>query len=126
MNAECFNDLSIKEHLTCTIDSIYVTGFDKSRLPHTQWQDWLFTTTWFLHQWTNNSCVYHCQCVPGLLFLGLVSWTCLMCLNAWVVKTWPSNWLLFVISIAQIGLRLDHLEVFNSVLCRVCKLKDIV
>jgi len=62
-----------------------MTRFDKSRLPHTQWQGWLFITTRFLHQWTNNPCVYHCQWFPSLLFLGLVSWACLMCSNAWVV-----------------------------------------
>jgi len=43
---------------------------------HTQWQGWLFTTTQFLHQWTNNSCVHHCHCFPGLLYLGFVSRAC--------------------------------------------------
>jgi len=73
-------------------------------------------TTWFLHQWTNDPCVYHCQWFPRLIFLGLVSWACLTCLSTQVVfkwqwydwtsthpagnhhmtgqKAWPSNWLL--------------------------------
>jgi len=104
-------------------------------VPHTQWQGWLFTTTRFLHQWTNNPCVYHCQWFSGLLFLGLVSWACLTCSSAQVVfkwqwydwtstylvgnrhmtsqKAWSSNWLLLVISRAQMGLRWDHPAVFN-------------
>jgi len=113
-----------------------VTEFDKSRLPHTQWQSWLFTTTQFLHQWTNNPCVYHCYCFPGLLFLGLVSWACLTCSSTRVVfkwqwcewtsthptgnrhttgqRVWPSNWLLFVTFRAQMGLRWDLLVVLTS------------
>ena len=113
----------------------YVTGFDKGWLLYTQWQGRLFTTFQFLHQWTNNTRVYHCQCFPGLLFLGLVSWACLMCLSARVVfkwqwcnwkdihlagnchmtgqRAWPSNWLLFVISRAQMGLKWEHLVVFS-------------
>jgi len=50
-----------------------MTRFDKSQLPRTQCQGWLFTTTQFLHQWTNNPFVYHYHCFPGLLFLGFVS-----------------------------------------------------
>jgi len=42
----------------------------------------------FLHQWTNNPCVYHCQWFPGLLFLGLVSWACMTCSSARVVFKW--------------------------------------
>jgi len=113
----------------------FVTVFDKSQLSHTQWQGWLFITTQFLHQWTNNPCVYHCQWFPGLIFLELVSWACLTCLSGWVAfkwqwfdwtsihpagnrhttgqKAWPSNLLPFVISRVQMGLRWDHLAVFN-------------
>jgi len=65
----------------------YVTGFDKSWLPHTQWQSWLFTTTQFLHQWTNNPCV-SLPMVPWSVFLGLVSHACLMFSSAWVVFKW--------------------------------------
>jgi len=81
--------LSTVAILSACIHAIYVmTGFDKSQLPHTQWQGWFFTTTQFLHEWTNNPCVYHCQWFPHLLFLGLVSRTCLMCLSVWVVFKW--------------------------------------
>jgi len=115
---------------------VYVTGFDKSQLPRTQWQGWLFTTTRFLHQLTNNPCVYHCHCFPDLLFLGLVSRAYLTCSSARVVfkwqwceqtsthparnchttgqKAWRSNWLLFVTFRAQMGLRWDLLVVSTS------------
>jgi len=81
----------------------------------------IFTTTQLLHQWTNNPCVYHCQWFPhfpGLLFLGLVFHTYLMCSSARVVFKWqwcewtsthlagnchmtglrafPSNWLAYL------------------------------
>jgi len=49
---------------------IFVTRLDKGQLPHTQWQDWLFTTTRFPHQLTNNPCVYHCQLLPWSAFPG--------------------------------------------------------
>jgi len=54
-----------------------VTGFDKSQLSHTQSQGWIFISTQFLHQWTNNLCVCNCHCFPGLLLLRLVSKACL-------------------------------------------------
>ena len=108
-----------------------MTRFDKSRLPHTQWQEWLFTTTWFLHQWTNNLHI----CVswpmvpwfafPGAYFSGLSDvFECsggLQMAVVWLEKwnhhmigqrAWESNWLLFVISRAQVGLRWRHLAVF--------------
>jgi len=74
-----------------------------------------------------NELTIHVCIIPGLLFLGLVSRACLMCSSVQVVfkwqwfdwtstypaenhhttgqKAWPSNWLLFVIIIAQMGLR---------------------
>jgi len=111
--------------------SPYVTGFAKTGLVCTKWQGTLFTTNRLLHQWTNSPCVYHCQWFTGLLFLGLFSRACLMCSSARVAfkwqwcewtsihpagnhhttgqKAWPSNWVLFVISRAQMGLRWDLL-----------------
>jgi len=115
-----------------------VTGFDKSRLPHT----YVMARPTFHHHLiftsmnlTNNPCVYHCQWFLGLLFLGLVSQACLTCLSGWVAfkwqwcdwtntdltgnhnmtgqKTWQSNWLLFVISRTQMDLRQEHLVVLN-------------
>jgi len=72
--------------------------------------------------------VYHCQWFPGLLFLGLV-W-CAQVVFKWQRCDWtithlagnhttgqkalPSNWLLFVICRAQMGLRWDHLAVSAS------------
>jgi len=104
---------------------IYVTRFAKTRLVRTKWQGTLFTTNQLLHQWTNLPMI-HC-----LLFLGLFSRACLTCSSAQVIfkwqwcewtgihpignrhttgqKAWLSNWLLFVISRAQIGLRWDLL-----------------
>jgi len=101
-----------------------------------------FTTTQFLHQWTNNPCAYHCQWFPGLLFLGLVSQTCLTCSSARVVFKWqwcdwkgshlagnrhttgqkaqPSNWLLFVISRAWMGLRWGLVAVSTSKCGKTC------
>jgi len=73
--------------------TLFVTGFDKSRLSHTQWQGY-FTTTWFLHQWTNNPCVYHCHCFPDLLFLGLVSWDCLTCSSGLQMAVARKYWVL--------------------------------
>jgi len=78
-----------------------------------------FTTTRFLHQWTNNPCVYYCQWFHGLLFLGLFLrpvWHAQV--HGWSSNctgvtgqaptpagnhhtTGPSNCLLFVISRAQ-------------------------
>jgi len=106
---------------------LYVTRFAKIGLVHTKWQGTLFTTIRLLHQWTNYPCVCHCQWFTGLLFLGLFSRACLTCSSARVVfnwqwcewtsihpagnrhttgqKAWPSNWLLFVMSRAQRGLR---------------------
>ena len=108
-----------------------MTRFAKTSLVRTKWQGTLFTTNQLLHQWTNHPCLCHCQWFTGLLFLGLFSWACLTCSSAWVVfkwqwcewtsihpagnhhttgqKAWPSNWLLFVISRAQMGLRWDLL-----------------
>jgi len=76
------------------------------------------------------------QIFPWSAFLGLVSWACLICSNDWVVfkwkwcewtsthpagnchmtgqKAWPSNWLLFVISRAQMGLKGNLLAVSTS------------
>jgi len=106
---------------------IYVTRFAKTSLVRTKWQDKLFTTNQLLHQWTNNTCVYYFQWFTSLLFLRLFSRACLTCSSARVAfkwqwcewtsihlagnhhmtgqKAWLSNWLLFVISRAQIGLR---------------------
>jgi len=78
----------------------------------------------FLHQWTNNPYVYHCQWFPSLLFLGLVSWACLTCFSAWVDFKWQwcdwtHPWLVRELG-HQIGyylwylkLKWDHLAVFN-------------
>jgi len=53
------------------ITYVYVTRFDKSWLPHTEWHGWVFTTTRFLHQWTNNPCVYiSLPMVPQSAFSG--------------------------------------------------------
>jgi len=119
-----------------------VTGFDKSQLPYTQWEGWLFTTTQFLHQWTNNPRVYHCQCNGSLvcffrsLFLGPVwcVWVLKWSSNGSGVagqhparnhhttgqKAWSSNWLLFVISRTQTDLKWDHLAVFNLYVWKTC------
>jgi len=115
---------------------VFVTRFAKTSLVCTKWQGTLFTTNQLLHQWTSDPRVCHCQWFSGLLFLGLFSLACLTCSSARVVfkwqwcewtsihpawnhhmtgqKAWPSNWLLFVISRAQMGLRracqLQHVE----------------
>jgi len=120
----------------CT--SQYVTRFAKTGLVCSKWQGTLFTTNQSLHQWTNYRCVCHFQWFTGLLFLGLFSRACLTCSSARVVfkwqwcgwtsihpagnrhttgqKAWPSNWLLFVISRAQMNLRWDLLA---------CQLQDV-
>jgi len=48
---------------------IIVAKFDKNQLPHTIAR-LTFHHHSFLHQWTNNPCMYHCQSFPGLLFPG--------------------------------------------------------
>jgi len=118
-------------------DQIHKTG-----LVCTKWQGTLFTTNQLLHQWTNDPCVYHCQWFTGLLFLGLLSWACLMCSSAQVVFkwqwcdwkgthlavdchmtgqiVWPSNWLLFVIFRTWMVLRWDLLAVSTSTRGKTC------
>jgi len=65
-----------------------LTRFAKTGLVRTKWQGTLFTTTQLLHQWTNDPCVYHCQCFTGLLSLGLISQACLIYSSAWVIFKW--------------------------------------
>jgi len=89
----------------------------------------------YINKLTIHMCII-ANCSHGLLFLGLVSQVCLACSSARVVfkwpwcdwtgthlagnrhmtgqKAWPSNWLLFVISRAWMGLRWDHLAVSTS------------
>jgi len=112
---------------------LHVIIFAKTGLFHTKWQGTLFTTTQFLHQWTNDPCVYHSlPMIYWSVFLGLFSWACLSAQVVfkwqWCERTsthltgnhctigqwaWPLNRLLFVISRANMGLRWDHLGVFN-------------
>jgi len=90
----------------------------------------------YINELTIHVCIIAIVSLAGLLFLGLVSWVCLMCLSARVVfkwqwckwtsthlagnrhmtgqKAWPSNWLLYVTFRAQMGLRWDLLAVSTS------------
>jgi len=71
---------------------IYVTGFDKSQLPHTQLQGWLFTTTWLIstYIYINELTIHECIITNG--FLVCFSWGLFLgCVwSAWVLK-WSSN-----------------------------------
>ena len=70
----------------------YVTKFDKIGLVCTKrvtkWQGILFIMTQLLHQWANDPCVYHCQTLTCLFFLGFISQACLTCSSAQVAFKW--------------------------------------
>ena len=101
------------------IIAIYVTGFDKSRLPHTQWQGWLFTTTWSM-----NLTIHVCIIANGSLvyfswglFLKPVwrAWVLRWSLNGSDVTEKASTWLEITTRLArklghQIGYYLWYLE----------------
>jgi len=111
-----------------------VTRFAKTGLVCTKWQGTLFTC--YTNELIIHVYIYHYQRFTDLLFLGPFSQACLTCSSTWVVFkwqwcewtsihptgnlhttgqwTWESNWLLFVISRVQMGIKWDHFALFSS------------
>ena len=75
----------------------YVTGFEKTRLPHTQYQTYVFTRNGLLAQYT---IIFHCwpcskatslvavaaflrPCVNLEWHFGAIKWSWLSCIGAW-------------------------------------------
>jgi len=112
-----------------------LTRFVKTILVLTKWQGTLLPP---INCYTNKLMIHVRVLLPmirWLLFLGLFSQACLMYSSAWVIFKWqwcdwtnihlvgnchttgqwicPSNYLLFVISRAQMGLEWDYLVVFS-------------
>ena len=86
-----------------------VTGFEKTRLPHTQYQTYDFTRNGLLAQYTIIFHCWPCSKVTGLVsvatFLrpcvslewhfGAIGWSRLSCIGAWragqAMKAWPMS-----------------------------------
>ena len=73
---------------TYILVSINVTGFAKRGLVRTLFQFLLFTVIPQIQQYTNSSCLHHCQRFNGLLLLRLHSQVCLASTGARVVCKW--------------------------------------
>ena len=88
---------------------IIVTGFEKTRLPHTQYQTYNFTRNGLLAQYT---IIFHCwpcskatglvsvaaflrPCVSVEWHFGAIGWSWLSCIGAWragqATKGWPMS-----------------------------------
>ena len=87
----------------------YVTGFEKTRLPHTQYQTYDFSRNGLLAQYTIIFRCWPCSKATGLVsvaaFLrpcvslewhfGAIGWSRLPCIGAWragqAMKSWPMS-----------------------------------
>ena len=79
---------------------LYVTGFEKTQLPHTQYQTYDFTRNELLAHGVSvisliSVAVFLGPCVSLVWHFGAIGWSWLSCIGAWragqVTKGWPMS-----------------------------------